>query len=105
MIAEIRRKVRQQSYEYSLHATDQSILRQISRREVEEAVESGEVIEDYPSDKYGPSCLIFGRTGTGRPLHVHCTHPVRERVKIITVYEPSPGEWLEYRTRRLDREM
>lgn len=63
-------------------------------------MESGEVIEDYLSDKYGPSCLIFGTTRSGRPLHVQCTHPTRERVKIITVYAPSPEEWIEYRIRR-----
>ena len=99
MIEEIRRKFQDQSYEYSLHAADQSILRRISRREVEEAMESGEVIEDYPSDKYGPSCLIFGTTRSGRPLHVQCTHPTRERVK-ITVYAPTPEEWIDYRIRR-----
>jgi hypothetical protein len=59
MIEEIRRMIRDQAYEYFLDAADQSILRRISRREVEEAVESGEVIEDYPSDNYGPSCLIW----------------------------------------------
>jgi hypothetical protein len=32
-----------------------------------------EVIEDYPEDKYGPSCLILGFTVYGRPLHVQCS--------------------------------
>jgi len=36
---EIRRKIQRQEYEYSLHAADQSVLRHIARREVEEAVE------------------------------------------------------------------
>jgi hypothetical protein len=49
MIKEIRRKIQRQEYEYSLHAADQSVLRHIARREVEEAIESGAVIEDYPS--------------------------------------------------------
>ena len=48
MIKEIRRKIQRQEYEYSLHAADQSVLRHIARREVEEAIESGAVIEDYP---------------------------------------------------------
>ena len=55
MIEGIRRKILRQEYKYSLHAAEQSILRQIARREVEEAIETGAVIEDYPSDKYGPS--------------------------------------------------
>ena len=76
MIKEIRRKIQRQEYEYSLHAADQSVLRHIARREVEEAFESGTVIEDYPSDKYGPSCLVLGYTKAGRWLHIQCTHPV-----------------------------
>ena len=59
MIEGIRRKILRQEYKYSLHAAEQSILRQIARREVEEAIETGAVIEDYPSDKYGPSCLAW----------------------------------------------
>lgn len=100
MIEQIRRKVRDGRYEYSLHAIDQSNLRRVSRREVEEAMESGEIIEDYPSDKHGPSCLVFGFTESARPLHVQCTYPARERVKIITLYEPSVVDWIEFRTRR-----
>jgi hypothetical protein len=100
MIQEIRRKFREQLYEYSLHGADQAILRRILRHEVEEAVEAGTVIEDYPSDKYGPSCLIAGHTKSGRPLHVQCTHATRIRVKIITVYQPDPAEWDESGKRR-----
>ena len=62
MIQRIREKFRALHYEYALHTVDQSILKNISRREIEEAVASGEIIEDYPTDKYGPSCLIFGLT-------------------------------------------
>ena len=68
MIEEIRRKIQRQEYEYSLHAAEQSVLRRITRREVEEALECGAVIEDYPSDKYSPSCLVLGYTKSGRPL-------------------------------------
>src|ERR1039458_324566 len=99
MIEEIRGKVQGHEYEYSLHAAVQSILRHIARREVEEAIESGAVIEDYPSDKYGPSCLVLGYRKAGRRLHIQYTHPVRTRIKIITVYEPDPGEWVDFKKR------
>ena len=99
MIEEIRRKFKIQEYEYCLHAVDRSVLRHIGRRDVEEAVESGSVIEDYPSDKYGPSCLVMGRTKAGRPLHIQCTYPVRDRIKIITVYEPDPEGWIGFKKR------
>jgi hypothetical protein len=68
--------------------------------QIEEAIDRGEIIEDYPTDKYGPSCLIFGVTTAGRALHVQCTYPTQPRVKIITVYEPDPGLWIEFRSRR-----
>jgi Domain of unknown function (DUF4258) len=48
---------------------DQSIARHISVQELREAIAIGEVIEDYPTDKYGPSCIVFGVTLAGRPLH------------------------------------
>jgi hypothetical protein len=100
MIDDLRRKFARQEYEYSLHAVDQSLLKRITRREIEEAVAGAQVIEDYPTDKYGPSCLLFGMTAASRPLHILCTYPTRQRVKIITVYEPDPDEWTESRMRR-----
>jgi len=70
MIAEIRRKVAEGLYEYSQHAMDQSILRHITVEELRDAIASGQIIEDYPDDKYGPSCLILEFTRSSRPLHI-----------------------------------
>lgn len=100
MIANIQRAFKIGRYEYSRHAVEQSVHRHITDDEICEAIESGEVIEDYPDGKYGPSCLILGRTLSGRPIHIQCTYPERPRVKIITVYEPKPDEWIACRTRR-----
>lgn len=100
MIEELRERVSEGRFEFSKHAVDQSIRRRISVTEVREAFASGEVIEDYPEDKYGPSCLVLGMTDSGRPVHVHCSHPVRKPVKIITLYEPNPALWLDFRERR-----
>lgn len=69
--------------------------------ELEEAIASrSEVIEDYPDGKYGPSCLILGFTKAGRPLHVQCSYPIRPLVKIITLYEPDPELWIDFRVRK-----
>ena len=105
MIEKIRQAFRDARYEYSLHAVDQTILRHILRREIEEAVEEGEIIEDCPEDKYGPSCLIYGTTVQGRPLHVQCSYPSKPKIKIITVYQPDPEEWIDYKKRRKEDEM
>jgi len=93
LILEIRHKIAEQQFEFSKHAVDRSILRKIRVQEVREAIASGQIIEDYPQDKYGPSCLIFGFTQAKRPIHIQCTHPTRPLVKIVTVYEPNPEKW------------
>jgi len=100
MIDELNQKVAQDLFEFSQHAVDQTIIRRISVQKIREAFESGEVIEDYPEDKYGPSCLVFGFTQAGRPLHVQCTYPSRPLIKIVTVYEPDPSRWVDSRIRR-----
>lgn len=102
LLEEIQAKIRRGEYEYSGHALDQSVARRIRLHEVEEAITSqSEVIEDYPDDKYGPSCLVLGFTLAGRGLHVQCSYPNRPVLKIITLYEPDPSRWQDYRTRRI----
>ena len=100
MIEQIRAKVQAGQFEFSKHAVDQSILRRISLRELVQAIADGEIIENYPDDKYGPSCLVLGFTIAGRPLHVQCSHPSRPLVKIVTLYEPDPDQWIDLRVRK-----
>lgn len=99
LISDLRRKIESDQFEFSKHAVDQSILRRISVREIHEAIGSGEIIEDYPDDKYGPSCLIFGTTASERPLHIQCSYLSRPLVRIITLYEPNPNRWVDFRRR------
>lgn len=100
LIEAIREKVLASAFEFSQHAVDQTILRRISVQEIREAIGTGKVIEDYPEDKYGPSCLVLGFTTNGKAIHVQCSYPSRPLVKIITVYEPDPNEWIGYEQRR-----
>ena len=104
MIEEIRGKVLRQEYEYSRHAIDQSVVRRISRTEIEQAMTNAEIIEAYPANKYGPSCLLLGFTEDHTPIHIQCTYPSRPLLKIITVYRPHPSQWVDFRKRR-DYEM
>jgi hypothetical protein len=96
MINEIRTKFASEKFEFSKHATDQSILRDIRVSEIRQAIEQGEIIEDYPNDKYGPSCLIAGYSKGKRPIHIHCSYPSRSIIKIITVNEPDENEWIDF---------
>lgn len=98
---EIKEKISKHQYEFSKHAVDQTVVRNISVAEVEEVIlAESEIIEDYPDDKYGPSCLILGFTRSWRALHVQCSYPSRPLIKIITLYEPDPELWSDNRTRR-----
>ena len=101
MLEEIRIKMLRRQYEFSKHAVDQSIIRDISVAEVEQAI-SGRivVIEDYPEDKYGPSCLILEFTDVGRPLHIQCSYPSRPLITIVTLYQPDPALWTDHRISR-----
>jgi len=100
MIDEIRDKFDRDKFEFSKHATDQSILREIEVQEIREAVSVGEIIEDYPNDKYGPRCLILGFTRANRPIHLQCSYPSRPIIKVVTVYEPDPFKWIDFKIRR-----
>jgi len=82
-IEKIPKKIEADQFEFSKHAVDQSIIRRITVQEVREVFLKGEVIEDYPEDKYGPSCLIFGRTVSGRPIHIQCSCPERPNARYI----------------------
>ena len=70
-------------------------------REVYEIIRTGEVIKKYLTDKPYPSFLIFGKTNAGRPLHTVCSYNENEEAAIvITVYEPNPDLWIDYKRRR-----
>lgn len=98
-LAEIQEKFSLNLFEFSKHAADRMILRHITVIEIRETIQSGEIIEDYPEDKYGPSCLILGQTHHDRFLHIQCSYPSRPFVKVITVYEPDPQEWINFKVR------
>jgi hypothetical protein len=59
------------------------------------------IIEDYPADKYGSSCLLLGFSIANRPLHIQVSRQTgQSRVKIVTLYEPDPLEWVNFIERR-----
>ena|SRR5690554_656079 len=101
LIQEIQNKVENNLFEFSKHAVDQTIMRNISVAEVKESIfNKSKIIEDYPNDKYGPSCLILGFSLNNRPIHIQCSYPSRSLLKIITLYEPKPEKWVNYERRR-----
>ena len=94
----IRDKIKTGQYRFSDHAVKRMIKRSISRQEIETVIDEGEIIEEYPDDKYSPSCLLYGKTKAGRTLHIQVSFP--PVVVVITAYEPDPEEWISGRKRR-----
>jgi Domain of unknown function (DUF4258) len=66
--------------------------RMIATIEVDAVVKIGEVIEDYPEDSRGHSCLMLGYGRDDRAIHVVCA-PKAEYLAIITTYLPDPNQW------------
>ena len=98
-IEPIRAKISQGKYSVALTHTEKLRERRIGAREIEAAVEAGDIIEEYPDDPRGASCLILGLIGK-TPLHVLCGRLDAEEILIITAYEPDPREWEnDWRTR------
>jgi hypothetical protein len=100
LIENIKKRVKADNYRFTIHAFERCVERGISPEQVKRVILCGEIIEDYPNDKYGPSCLIYGATREGKILHVQCS---MEPVWIITAYDPtlSPEEWdRDYQRRR-----
>jgi hypothetical protein len=66
--------------------------RMISTQEIRTVIAEGVVIEDYPEDVRGHSCLLLGYGYGNRPLHVVCA-PKSDYLAIITAYLPSADKW------------
>lgn len=66
--------------------------RLITTSEIRRVIGEGEVIEDYPEDVCGHSCLILGFGDGTRPIHIVCS-PKDEYLAVITAYLPDEDEW------------
>lgn len=94
---EIQRLIRKRAAQrilYLPHALRQMLRpeRMISAADVRKVLEEGEVIEDYPDDPRGQSCLMLGRGADGRVIHVVCA-PKEDYAAVITTYLPDATQW------------
>jgi len=90
---------------FSLHALNEmnSEKEIITMGEVMLVIRNGELIEDYPEDKRGHSCLMYSLTNKGRPVHIVCS-PKDNYLVVITAYVPTVDKWQnDFKTRRTNR--
>ncbi len=66
MIERIKKQVKAGNHRFTIHGFERCVERHISPKKVKYAILSGEIMEEYPEDKYVPCCLIYGITEEGR---------------------------------------
>jgi hypothetical protein len=101
ILQQVRRAARERIL-FLPHALDRMNVpdRMIIPGEVRGVIFHGEIIEDYPEDVRGHSCLVLGWGEGGRPVHVVCA-PKDEYLAVISVYLPDPDRWeADWRTRK-----
>jgi hypothetical protein len=100
-IGDIAEAIRSNRVRITDHADEETQADRLSFDQIYFSVMCGEIIEDYPTDKPYPSCLILGRTFGGDPVHsVWAYNPTNRWAVLITVYRPDPKRWIDWRTRR-----
>ena len=80
-------------YFYSRHGDQERQNDNLSIAEVEEALSSGRMLEQYADDGRGESCLMVGFTKKGKPLHIVCGK-AGDTMAIITVYIPTAPKFV-----------
>jgi hypothetical protein len=100
----IRQAFCERTYLFTTTGFPKMLKRGLTAEDLEEAIcrDSPEIIEDYPGDERGAACLVLGWADMVRPLHVEIGYgPMPEAaIEVITVYEPDPRQWYNYKVRR-----
>lgn len=91
-------KIQREEYEISFHAENERYAESIKISDLENAIMNGEILEEYPDDPRGPSCLILGYS-RNKPIHIVCGYTAIKWIRIITVYVPKRPKWIDERTR------
>ena len=100
-IAAIREAIQANRIRITDHADEEVAADRLAFDDIYHSVLGGEIIEDYPTSKPYPSCLIYGSTSGGEPVHTVWAYNERTHgAVLITVYRPDPDRWINWRQRR-----
>lgn len=97
----IQRCVRERKIHWTYHVNMRLGGRYLSRDEILDAVDSYQIVESYPDDKYLPSYLVLAASS----CHVQFAVDLQgDNVRIVTAYRPDPNEWeSDLKRRRSER--
>jgi hypothetical protein len=83
------------------HADEEADSDGLGFEEIYYSVMHGEIIESYPTDRPFPSCLIYGRTFNGDPVHTVWAYNEHSGwAALVTVYRPDAERRIGWRERR-----
>ncbi len=80
-------KIKQGEYYFSKHGDQERQNDNLLIMEIEQALISGRILEQYKNTGRGESCLVVGYTNAGKPIHIVCGARDKEMI-IVTVYIP-----------------
>ncbi|MCD8148263.1 MAG: DUF4258 domain-containing protein [Clostridiales bacterium] len=82
------------------HSSERCRQRNIRKKDIRNAVMTGEIIEQYPEDFPYPSCLILGYTEKKNVIHVVMSDEGTGS-RIVTAYFPDFEKWQpDFKTRK-----
>ncbi len=67
--------------------------RHITREAILAAVDTYELVESYPQDKYLPSYLVLAHDDSETFHVLFATDVAEKNVRVVTAYRPSADEW------------
>lgn len=93
----IRKLLRTKQYSISKHAYEEAFADGLDAKDILHALRRGKIIEAYPMRH---RCLVLGFTAAGAPVHVVCDVEMAGHMRIVTVYVPTPDQWVEFKLRK-----
>jgi hypothetical protein len=93
--------VRARQILWTYHVNLRLARRFVPRQTILDSVDSYEIVESYPDDKYLPSYLVLTHSAD-EPIHVlFATDVESHTVRVVTAYRPSREEWeVDMKTRK-----
>lgn len=88
----IQERIKKGEYYFSSHGDQERQSDNLTVVDVEEALLSGRILEQYADTGRVESCLVAGFTEGGKPIHIVCGTR-EEWLLVITVYIPLPPKF------------
>lgn len=97
----IKQCITKQRIRWTYHINMRLKERFISREQIINSISNFEILEEYPDDKYLPSCLICSKF-ENKKFHIQIALDYEDNsIIIVTAYQPSKEKWKEdFKTRR-----